>query len=66
LGDAELELNRRVLERPPPNKEFDLSKLGWEPRGQFEVAERRAIQEIEQVGRFNEDSGGGVAGSETS
>jgi hypothetical protein len=57
LAEAELELNRRVLEGPPPNKESDLRKLGWDPRGQFEVAERRATQEIEQVGRFDQDPG---------
>lgn len=55
LAEAELELNRGVLEGPPPNKESDLSHLGWDPSGQFEVAERRAAQEIDQVGRFDED-----------
>jgi len=55
LAEAELELNRRVLEGPAPNKESDLRELGWDPRGQFEVAERRAVQEIEQVGRFDQD-----------
>lgn len=55
LAEAELELNRRVLEGPPPDKESELRELGWDPRRQFEVAERRAAQEIEQVGRFNED-----------
>jgi hypothetical protein len=55
LAEAELELNRRVLEGPPHSKESDLRELGWDPRGQFEVAERRALQEIEQVGRFDQD-----------
>lgn len=55
LAEAELELNRKVLEGPPPSKESDLRDLGWDPRGQFAVAERRAAQEIEQVGRFDQD-----------
>src|SRR5207237_4109137 len=55
LAEAELELNMKRLQGPPPNKESDLRKLGWDPRGQFEIAERRAAEEIDQVGRFNQD-----------
>ena len=65
LGEAELELNRRVIAGPAPGEEAGLRKLGWNPTGGFEVAERRAAQEIEQVRRFDQDSSGGAAGSAT-
>jgi hypothetical protein len=55
LAKAELDLNRSVIEGPTPDEEPELRQLGWEPRGAFEVAERRAVQEIEQVHRFNDD-----------
>ena len=55
LGEAELELNRRVIAGPAPGEEARLRKLGWNPTGGFEVAERRAAQEIEQVRRFDQD-----------
>ena len=55
LGEAELELNRNVIAGPAPDKEADLRKLGWNPTGGFEVAERRVAQEIEQVRRFDQD-----------
>ncbi|HET7438079.1 MAG TPA: hypothetical protein VFJ56_01160 [Nitrospira sp.] len=55
LAKAELELNRNVIAGPAPDKEADLRKLGWNPTGGFEVAERRVTQEIEQVRRFDED-----------
>lgn len=55
LAKAELELNRRVIEGPAPDQEPGLRELGWDPSGAFEIAERRAAQEIEQVGRFNQD-----------
>jgi len=55
LAKAELELNRNVIAGPAPDKEADLRKLGWNPTGGFEVAERRVAQEIEQVRRFDED-----------
>jgi hypothetical protein len=55
LAKAELELNRRVIEGPAPGEESELRKLGWDPRAAFEVAERRAQQEIDQVRRFDQD-----------
>lgn len=55
LAKAELELNRRVIEGPTPEEEPELRELGWNPTAAFEVAERRAAQEIEQVSRFNDD-----------
>ncbi len=55
LGKAELELNRRVIAGPAPDEEPELRKVGWDPTGAFEVAERRAAQEIEQVRRFDQD-----------
>lgn len=55
LAKAELELNRRVLEGPTPEEEPNLRELGWDPTVAFQIAERRASQEVEQVGRFNAD-----------
>lgn len=55
LAKAELELNRRALDGPTADEELELRKLGWNPTGAFEVASRRARQEIEQVGRFDRD-----------
>lgn len=56
LANAELELNRRVLEGPTTGEEPKLRAFGWDPTVAFQVAERRARQEIEQVRRFNSDS----------
>lgn len=55
LANAELELNRKSIEGPTAEEEPDLRKLGWDPTGSFEIAKRRATQEIEQVARFNDD-----------
>ncbi len=55
LADAELELQRRVLEGPTPDEEPELQRLGWDPTGTMAIAENRATQEVEQVARFDED-----------
>lgn len=55
LAEAELELNRKTLEGPSPEEEPELRKFGWEPMSAFGVIERRVQQEIDQVGRFNDD-----------
>lgn len=56
LAWAELELNRRVLDGPATKEEeADLDALGYNPRAAYEIAWRRAAQEMEQVGRFNDD-----------
>jgi hypothetical protein len=55
FAEAELELNRRVIEGPTAEEEPELRMLGWDPRAAFAVAERRAAQEIQQVRRFNDD-----------
>lgn len=55
LDEAEFKLNRKSLEGPSPDEEPELRRLGWDPNGAFRVAKRRAQQEIEQVGRFDED-----------
>jgi hypothetical protein len=54
--NAELELNRRAIEGPTAEEEPELRVLGWDPKAAFEVTERRAVQEVEQVRRFNDDS----------
>lgn len=53
LMKADLELNRKALEGPTTDEEPALREGGWDPSAAHEVAERRAAQEIEQVGRFN-------------
>jgi hypothetical protein len=53
--EAQLGLNRYVLDGPTPEEEPEMRALGWDPRSAFEAAEQRAQQEIEQVARFNAD-----------
>lgn len=56
LASAQLGLNRDVLEGPKTTVEqAEMRATGWNPRAGYEVAVRRAQQEIEQVGRFNDD-----------
>jgi hypothetical protein len=55
LAKADLDLNRKVIEGPTADEEPELRKLGWNPMGAFDVVERRAKQEIDQVRRFNQD-----------
>lgn len=57
LAWAELELNRKTLEGPTPEEEPGLRADGWDPRAGYEVVARRAVQEMEQVERFNDDPG---------
>lgn len=55
FAKASLDLNRRVLEGPSPGEEPAMRADGWNPLAAFEISERRAAQEIEQVERFNDD-----------
>ena len=55
LARAELELNRKVLDGPTAEEEPGLRSEGWNPKAAYEVALRRAAQEMEQVERFNDD-----------
>jgi hypothetical protein len=55
FAQAELELQRRTLDGPSPSEEPEMRELGWDPSGTFEVAKRRARQEVEQVARFDSD-----------
>jgi len=55
LWEAQLGLNRKSIEGPTPEEEPEMRKLGWDRTGSFEIAKRRAKQEIEQVARFNAD-----------
>lgn len=52
---AELELNRKTLAGPTADEEPGLRAEGWDPNAAYEVAERRAGQEREQVARFDAD-----------
>lgn len=55
FADAELELNRRVLDGPTDAEEPQLVELGWDPTSTMAIAEQRAAQEIDQVRRFDEN-----------
>jgi len=55
LQQAEIDLNRRSLEGPASGEEAELRNSGWNPQAAFEVAEKRAQQEVEQVARFDSD-----------
>jgi hypothetical protein len=55
LMKAELELNRKTLDGPTAEEVPEMRGLGWDPMAAFEVALRRATQEMEQVERFNAD-----------
>ncbi len=53
LADAELRLNRQVIEGPSgPEDEADLRRRGYNPYAAHEVAKRRARQEAEQAERL--------------
>jgi hypothetical protein len=56
LADAELDLNRRMIEGPTAEEEPELHRLGWDPRGALDILKRRAEAEIDQVRRFDSDS----------
>jgi hypothetical protein len=55
LAQAEWDLNRMIIEGPTAEEEPELRELGWDPTAGFEIPERRAAQEIEQVARFDHD-----------
>jgi hypothetical protein len=55
LMKGELDLNRKSLGGPTPEEEPALRADGWDPRAAYEVANRRAQQEIAQVARFDAD-----------
>ena len=55
LAQADIDLNRKTLEGPTPEEEPELRESGWNPRAGYDVAARRAVQELEQVGRFDTD-----------
>jgi hypothetical protein len=54
LADAELQLNRQVIEGPTtPEDEADLRRRGYNPYAAHEVALRRLRQELDQVERLD-------------
>jgi hypothetical protein len=55
IWQGQRDLNRNAIDGPTPEEEPAMRASGWNPRAAFEVAERRAQQEIDQVARFNED-----------
>lgn len=58
LAEAELSLNRSMIEGPTPEEEPELRKLGWNPQGAIDIGEKRAEQEREQVQRLNDYEAG--------
>ena len=57
VAQAQLELNRRVIDGPAPDEEVSLRRLGWNPESTVRIYERRASDEREQVRRFNDSPG---------
>jgi hypothetical protein len=55
FAQAEWDLNRMVIEGPSAEDEPKLRELGWDPTRGFEIPQRRAAQEIDQVARFDND-----------
>ena len=52
---AELELNRQMIEGPSPSEEPEWRREGWHPERPLEIYEQKAIDELEQVRRFDID-----------
>lgn len=55
LAQAELDLNRQVLEGPSAEEEPELRSLGWDPMKTLKVAEERAAQETGLAARLDSD-----------
>ena len=53
LLDAQLELNRRMIEGPSPQNETRLRELGWNPEAIVTMYEQKASDELAQVRRFD-------------
>lgn len=66
LARAEIDLNRSIIEGPSPYEEPELRQLGWDATAAFEVAERRAEQEIDRSVGLTRTLGGAVAEFATS
>ena len=55
LIDAQLDLNRKMIEGPDPQEEQSLRALGWNPETIVIAHKQRASEELEQARRFNGD-----------
>ena len=55
LLNAQLELNRKVIEGPSLQEEPGLRALGWSPEVIVQGYERKASDELAQVRRFDDD-----------
>lgn len=55
VEEATVELNRRVIEGPRADEEAQMRALGWDPTRALAITDRRALQEVEQVSRFDDD-----------
>ena len=55
LLNAELELNRKVIEGPTPQEEPKLRALGWRPEAIVQWYERITEDELDQARRFDEN-----------
>ena len=54
LSNAQLDLNRKVIEGPAPQEEPNLRALGWRPEAIMQGYEGKASEEQEQVKRFDD------------
>ena len=54
LFNAQLDLNRKVIEGPTPQEESGLRVLGWNPEAIVQGYERKASDELAQVRRFSD------------
>lgn len=55
VQEAELNLNRQMIEGPTPSEEPVWRKEGWAPERPLEIYEQKSIDELEQVERFDVD-----------
>ena len=55
VREAELELNRKMIDGPTSEEESEFRELGWNPRAILEGYERKAEEELLQVRRFDEE-----------
>ena len=53
LLDAQIELNRKVIEGPTTQEEPAFRQDGWRPEDAVQVFERQALDELAQVRRFD-------------
>ena len=61
VNNAGLELNRQVLDGPPPDEELEFRRLGYNPEAILELYDREATYEAEWARLLDKTRNGGVA-----